>query len=174
MKTVLIVILLLLASLAQLTVAPLFPISGAQADIPLVTMAVLAVYAGPATVMLGMPLVALFLGFGSSRAPGLLIIGYLPLLPLGLAFEEWQLPLNRFVRTILAGAITGLWLRTVLAMGAMVSGAPLAIGPLIGQVLLPGVFFDLALLTLAYLPFRFVGWSGHPMSLRREGFWGSN
>lgn len=173
MKAVLIGVLLLLAVLIQLTVAPLFPIAGAQADIPLITMAVLAVYAGPGTVMFGLPLVALLLGLGSSRSAGLFVICYLPLLPLGLVLEEWRVPLNRFARTLVAGAATGVWLRTVLAVGAMVSGAPLAIGALAGQVLVPGLFFDLALLTLAYLPFRFVGWSGRPMSLRRDGFWGS-
>ena len=173
MKALMVILLLLLACLAQVTVAPLFPISGAQADLPLITMAVLAVYAGPTTVMFGLPLAALFLGFGSSREPGLLVLGYLPLLPLGLVLEEWRVPLNRYARTLVAGGVTGLWLRSVLAAGAMVSGAPLAIGALIGQVLIPGLIFDLALLTLAYVPFRFVGWSGRSLSLRREGYWGS-
>ena len=172
MKALMMAIFLLFACLAQVTVAPLFRVSGAEADLPLVVLALFAVFSGPPAVMLGTPFAAICLGFASSRSPGLLLIGYLPLLPLGMALEEWRVPLNRYGRMLAAGGLTGIWLRLVLVLGAVTSGATVAVAPVIGQVLIPGLIFDLALLTLAYVPLRFVGWNGRPLVLGRKGFGG--
>ena len=156
--------------MAQVTVAPLFPISGAVPDFALVLLVTLAVFSGPTSAMLAIPVTAIFVGFASDRAPGLLIIAYLPLLPLGLLLQEWRIPLNQYLRVIAGGGATGMWIRGVLAIAAVLQGANIAVGPLIFQVLLPGLFLDLALLTIAYVPFRLIGWSGRGMNLQRGGF----
>ena len=102
-KALLIALLFFTAALAEVTVAPLFPISAAVPDIPLVTLVVVTAYAGPYAAMLGIPFVAICLGFASDRSPGVLLIAYLPLLPLAAILEESSLPLNRFARTLITG-----------------------------------------------------------------------
>jgi hypothetical protein len=169
-KALLIALLFFTASLAEVTVAPLFPISAAVPDIPLVTLVVVTAYAGPYAAMLGIPFVAICLGFASDRSPGVLLIAYLPLLPLAALLEESSLPLNRFARTLVTGAATGLWLRLLLAIVAVLQGASLPVVTLIARLLLPGLFLDIALLAVAYLPLRLIGLEGHRMALQRGGF----
>jgi hypothetical protein len=161
---------LVLTALAQVTVAPLFPVAGAVADLPLVALLILTMYAGPTSVMLGLPFVAICAGFASDRAPGLLLFGYLPLLPLAVGIEGLAVPLGKYVRLLLVGVATGLWLRGVLALSSVAQGADPAFGALIGEVLIPGAFLDIALLTVAYVPFRLIGWSGRGMTLQQGGY----
>lgn len=168
MKALGVCLLVVLTALAQVSVAPLFPLSAAIPDYALVTLVILTVFAGPATVMLALPLMALSLGFASDRSPGLLLLAYLPLLPLSLYVEEARVPLNRYAQMAVAGVATGAWARTLLALGAIVGGADPAFGALAGQLVIPGVFLDLALLTLVYVPLRLLGWTGRGMSLQRS------
>lgn len=170
MKAVFLAVALLLTVLSQVTVSSLFPISGAVADLPLITLLLISVFAGPRAVMVGIPAVALMLGFVSDRSPGLLLIAYMPLLPLAALLEESRVPLNHYGRIVFTCLATGLWLRTVLALGAVAQGASLPVGTLVGAVLIPGAFLDIALLTVAYAPCRVVGWSGRGMTLRRSGW----
>ena len=170
MKGILVLLLIIATAMVQVTVAPLFPISGAVPNFPLVLLVMLAAFSGSTAPMFAIPVTAIFVGFASDRAPGLLIIAYLPLLPLGLVLQEWRIPLNQYMRVVAAGAATGVWIRGILALAAVVQGANIAIGPLIFQVLVPGLFLDLALLTIAYVPFRLIGWSGRGMSLQRGGY----
>jgi hypothetical protein len=169
-KAILVLLLIVATAMVQVTVAPLFPISGAVPDFALVLLVTLAVFAGPRAAMLAIPFTAIFVGFATDRAPGLLIIAYLPLLPLALGLQEWRVPLNQYMRVLAAGGGTGLWIRVVLALAAIAQGADVAAGALVFQVLLPGLFLDLALLTIAYAPFRLIGWSGRGMNLQRGGF----
>ena len=168
MKAVGVCLLVVVTALAQVSVAPLFPFSAAVPDYVLVVLVILTVFAGPTTVMLALPLMAICLGFASDRSPGLLLIAYLPLLPLALYGEETRVPLNRYAQIVLAGLATGAWARTLLAFGAIAGGAEPAFGAIVGQLVIPGLFLDFALLTLVYAPFRLLGWSGRGMSLQRS------
>lgn len=173
MKALGVVLLLFTAAAAQVTVSPLFPLSAAVPDLPLLALLMLAVFGGRKPVMYGLPVLAICLGFVSAHAPGLLIIAYLPLLPLATLFDDWQLPLGRYVRVAVGGVAAGLWLRLVLSFAAVVQGADFSFGALLGQVLFPGVILDLALLTVAYVPLRFIGWSGRTMGMQGGGAWSS-
>jgi hypothetical protein len=170
MKAVAIGLLVLLGVLGQVTVASLFPISGGEADLPLITLLLLSVFAGPRAVLIALPIAAIMLGFVSDRAPGLLLLAYLPLPPLALFLDESPLPLNHYARTALTCFGIGVWLRLVLALGAVAQGADMAAGALIRDVMLPGAFLDLALLTVAYIACRFIGWTGRGMTLQRSGW----
>ena len=161
-------LLVVVTALAQVTVAPLFPVSAAVPDYALVVLVILTVFAGPTTVMVALPLMALFLGFASDRSPGLLVMAYLPLLPLALYVEDLRVPLNRYAQMAVAGVATGAWARLLLALGAIAGGADLSFGAIVGQLVIPGLFLDFALLTLVYAPFRLLGWSGRGMSLQRS------
>lgn len=162
---------LLLAAIAQVTVAPLFPVAGAVPEIVLLALVLLAAFSSPSPVMVFTPIVAIGLAFLADRSPGLVLLAYLPLLPLGFALEESPVPLNHYVRTLAMMAVTGLWLRTLLALGAMASGATPAFSLLVSDVLLPGMFLDAALLTVVYIPMRLIGWSGRGMTLQRSRYY---
>jgi hypothetical protein len=170
LKGLLLTLLLLLAALSQAAVAPLFPVSGATPDFLLAAVVVSAVFAGPRMGMAAVPIVALFYAFAVDRSPGLVLVAYLPLLPLAAYASEAGLPLNRFAQTLLAGVATGMWARLVFALAAMAQGAEPAVGLLLGAVLLPGLFLDLALLSLVYLPLRAVRLDPRPLTLRRSEY----
>ncbi len=166
MKGVGVTALLVIVALAQVTVAPLFTIRGAVPELGLLLLLLLALFAGPGSVMAGLPALALFQGFASDRAPGLLVIAYLPLLPFAAALEDWRVPLWEYPRAAIALVVAGFWLRGVLAFGAIAQGADPSFGALVLDVLIPGAFLDLALLTVAYVPLRFIGWGGQRLSLQ--------
>ena len=65
-RAALIAFALLLTALAQVTVAPLFPVSGAVVELPLIVLLLLAVFVGPTAVMFGLPVLALCLSFAAN------------------------------------------------------------------------------------------------------------
>ena len=170
MKAPAIALLLFMACLAQVTVAPLFPFFAAVPDLVLVVLVLLAFFVGPIEVMFGMPFAAVCLGFAADRSPGLLILCYLPLLPLAHMLEDSRVPMNQATRLFVTGAITGVWVRSMLALAAVAQGATADVSALIWQILLPGVFLDVALLAVAYVPFRLLGWQGGDMTLQRSSY----
>ncbi|MGE5594837.1 MAG: hypothetical protein ACM3S1_02240 [Hyphomicrobiales bacterium] len=153
-----------------MTVSPLFPIRGAVPDLMLCVLVATAVYAGPRPAMAAIPAGAILLGFSSDRAPGLLLIGYMPLVPAAFMLEEARLPLNRFLQTLIVGAGTGLWARLMLSCGAFAEGAAFSLSGLLFAVLVPGLILDILLVTFVYLPFRLLGWTARPMTLQRSGY----
>ncbi len=170
MKGALVVFFAGFGVMAQVTVAPLFPLDAAVADLGLLVIVFTALLAGPKATMWTVPLIALFLGFSTSRAPGLLLLAYLPFLPLAYGLGETGMPLNRYLRTLLAALATGLWARGLLGTAAFVQGAQFAPGDLIGAILLPGLVLDALLVTLLYIPCRLAGRTGRSLSLRRTGW----
>ena len=161
---------LLLVVLLQVTAAPLFPLSGAIPDLPLLLQAIIAVFLGPRWGMVCLPIVAVLLGFLTSHQAAIFIVAYLPLLPQTAWLAESGLPLTRFTQVLTAAAITGIWARTLLAAAAMVNGADADVGGLISVVLVPGLILDLALLTFAYAGCRVVGWEPQGTALRQQGY----
>lgn len=169
MSAALVALLLFLAVLLQVTVAPLFPLSAALPDMVLATLVLALAYRGPRVVMVGLPLAAIWLAFASDRAPGLLIAGYLPLLPLMVVGEELQALPNRSMRILATTALTGLWLRSVLAAAAMLKGADPAFAALALKLLLPGLVLDVGLVAVLYFPLRLV-LSVRPLRLSRTAW----
>jgi hypothetical protein len=157
-------------AIAQVTIAPLFPLDAAVADFGLAGIALILLVAGPRAAMAAVPLIALLLSFSTNHSPGLLILCYLPLLPLRVFLSEAQLPLTRYLHTLLAVAATGLWARGLLASVAFVQGAAFMPGDLIGAILMPGLVLDMLILTLLYIPCRLAGVTGRSLSLRRTGW----
>ena len=170
MKLILFVGLMVILPLVQVAIAPLFPIAGANFDFALVVLALLMVFAGPRVFMVALPVTALLLGFVSDHSPALLLVAYLPMLPLAAYVADLRVPLNRYAQTLLAGAATGVFARLLLSLAAVAQGADFGLSYALGQVALPGAFLDLGLLTILYFPLRFVGWVPQPTSLQRGGF----
>lgn len=172
MTAVLVLMAVFAAAVMQATAAPLFPFFNAQPEIGLLLLAWLCAFRGPRTVMWAIPLLALFTGFLIDRSPGLLIAGYLPLAPLmaWLRPRDTNVLFGSYWRVAVAVATTGVFLRLLLSATAMLQGGEPAFITLLFGILLPGIFVDMALLTVAYLPARLLGWSVRSMSLSKGGY----
>lgn len=170
MKAAIIGVALLFVALAHVTAAPLFPLRGAIPDLPLVALVLIATYAGVRAAMVALPVVAIFLGFLTSHEPAAYIVAYVPLLPVAYALEQSNLPLNTFARATAAGLVTGLSARVVLSVSAMIQVEQLMLGPMVWQVLLPGVVLDAMLLVLAYGAAKLAGWESRRLILEPSGY----
>lgn len=170
MNAILVIVVTGFAALAQVTIAPFFPLDAAVADVGLLALVLLSLAAGPKSTMVALPLMALLTGFTTDRSPGLLIFCYLPYLPLAYAFNQVQLPLPRFVRVAAATLTTGMWARGLLGGLAFLQGAPFAPGDLIAAIIIPGLALDALLVALLYVPCRLAGRTGGSLSLRRTGW----
>lgn len=173
MKAFLSVVGVVFAAMWQVTVAPLFPVSNVTFDFVLVALVVVAAFGSPRRAMVCVPVAALAYGFLSDRSPALLLLAYLPLLPLGLYLEEARVPLNHYARTLLATVATGAWVRLLLVLGAVLGGAEATLGDVVFGVIVKGLFLDFALLSVVYVPLRLLGWSGQGMSLQRGTYYSS-
>ena len=161
------------AAIWQVTVAPLFPAWGVTFDFLLLTLVVMTAFGSPQRAMVCIPVAAVASGFLANREPGLILLAYLPLLPLGFYLEGARVPLNHYARTALVLAATGAWARLLFVLASVVGGADATPGLVLVQVILPGAFLDLALLSMVYVPLRLLGWSGQGMSLSRGGYYSS-
>ncbi len=168
MKAIAVLAVIVLAATASVTVAPLFPLRGAVPDFALVALVLLAIAAGPRSAMLGLPALAIALSFLSGRSAGLLIVAYLPLLPLARWLEDASPLMPVYFRLALVTVATGLLARITMSLGAFATGADFLPGLLITDILLPGMVLDWAFFTLAYLPPRAVGWRPRPAALQQR------
>ena len=163
---------LTIVAILQLSLAPLFPLSIAQADLGLVFVAWITLFRGPRTAMWVAPVLAVMTGLLSDRSPGLFMLAYLPIVPL-IAFlrpRDTNMIFGGYWRALGAVVVVGVWGRVILALAAIAQGAEPAVGVLIGSIIAPGIFLDGALLTLAFAPARLVGWDVASMALTRGGF----
>ena len=173
MKGYLAILATVFACVWQVTVAPLFPVGGLTFDFVLLMLVVIAAFGTPRRAMVCVPVAALAYGFLADRAPGLVLLAYLPMLPLGVYLEQSGVPLNHFAQTALAMVATGAWVRLLLVLGAVLGGADGSAGVVLLDFILPGIFLDFALLCVVYVPLRLLGWSVQGMSLQRGGYYSS-
>lgn len=159
---------LVVVAVAQVTVAPRFTVALAQADLLLVSLAVVTVFAGRSAAMVSVPLMAFFLASLTGRSVGLLILAFVPFPLLAYWLSEDGPPITRYLQTLMAVVATGMWARVLLALATIPGGADFAFGVLVVQYLVPGLLLDAALLSLCYLPCRLLGLETRDLSPRRE------
>ncbi|HCV00958.1 MAG TPA: hypothetical protein DGL25_07125, partial [Dehalococcoidia bacterium] len=66
MRAILLGLFVLVTVLAQVAIAPFFPFLGAVVNFPAVMLLLLAIFAGPYSVMYVFPVLVLFLGFSTN------------------------------------------------------------------------------------------------------------
>ena len=157
-----------MAAVLQVTVSPLFPVRGAILDAGLVTIFLVAMLAGPRAAMFAVPVVAILVSFGTDRAPGVLLIAYLPMLPAATMVDEASLPLSRYFRLLAVFVSAGLWARVVLSAAAMADGAGLQVASMVTDVLLPGMLIDALVFSALWIPLRLTKVSERDLTLRRS------
>ena len=64
----------------------------------------------------------------------------------------------------------GIWARAVFSVVAVTSGASLAVGPVVTDILLAGAVLDAAVVSVVYALCRWVGWPVRSLDLEQEGF----
>ncbi|MCA9822251.1 MAG: hypothetical protein R3C29_03635 [Dehalococcoidia bacterium] len=165
MRELIYALLLLVLASAQTTVAPIFRVGGAELQFVLLFVLLVLLLEGPRPAMIATPIAAVSLAFVMGRSPALMLISFLPLVVAAAWLDELRLPVTRFAVVAGAFAGAGIWARFVLALSAMVQGADIALGTLVIDVLLAGILLDLALLAVASLVVRLVGFEQRPLSL---------
>ena len=158
-------ILLVFVVAAQVSVAPLFRLAGAEFAFVLLFVLLVLVIEGPGPAMIATPAAAILLSFAAGRAPGLMLIAFLPLVVAAAWLDDLRLPVTR--SAVIGGAflVASGWARLVLAVAAIIQGADVALATLFIDVLLAGILLDLALLTVAAGIVRLVGSEHRPLSL---------
>ncbi len=146
-----------LVAAIQVAAVPLFTVAGATAELGVVAILVTLLVAGPRPAMLMTPAIALAVGFAGSRAPGLLLIGYTAVLPIGYLLDRYGMPPGPYPRLLITACAGGLWVRLVLSLSAFLNGAAFEPVVLLRDIITPGLAFDAALITLAYVPLRLAG-----------------
>lgn len=167
MRAPLVLALVVMAGVAQVTVASLFPLRGAVVEFGLLTVMLVALTAGPRAGMVAAPFAALAVGFASNRAPALLILAYLPLLPVAAFIEEARLPFARYLQLLATMVLCGIWARGVLTVGPIAQGADLPILALFRDLLIPGIVLDFLAFTAIYVPMRMIGRGADSFTLAR-------
>ena len=159
------------AALAQVAIAPLFPLQGAVAEFPVVVLLLLAMFAGPYAVMAALPVLALMLGFSTNIGFEWLTLAYLPLAPCAAWIQRQRaIPQTPYALALVMAVAAGVWARGTLAGVAMVEGASPGFGTLALEVILAGAVFDAALISVGYFLGRRLGWSVRSLDLRTAEF----
>jgi len=172
-RAALLILLILATAVAQVAVAPFFPVLDAVVQLPIVVLLLLAVFAGPYAVMTGLPVLVLFLGFATNLEFEWFVLAYLPLLP-ATAWIQRQLALPRTPYVLLLLIVIGaaLWARAVFAVAAVTSGASPALGAVVLDILLPGAAFDAVVLSIGYVLCRWIGWPVRSLELQEVEYQG--
>lgn len=170
MRALLLLPLLLATVLAQVAVAPFFPLAGAVVELPVVALLLLAAFAGPLAVMLALPVLVLFLGFAANVEFEWLVIAYLPLLPAAAWLQRQPLPQTPYTLVLAVTVAAAVWARAVFAAVAVTSGASPDLGAIVAEVLVPGTVLDAAVLSAGYALCRWIGWPARSLELERAGF----
>jgi hypothetical protein len=159
-----------LVATLHVTVVPLFAVGAATAELGVIAILVALMTSGPRAAMVLTPAVALAVSFSSDRAPGLLLLCYAAVLPIGYALDRYGTPPGSFGRLMTTALLSGVWVRTVLSVAAYLEGAAFDPAVLIGDVLLPGAAFDAAIFALVYVPLRLTGHASPRFSLATRGW----
>ena len=171
MRAPVLLLLALATAVAQVAIAPFFPLLGAVVELPVILLVVLAIFAGPRAVMIVLPILVLFLGFSTNVEFEWLIAAYLPILPCAAWIQRQRaIPQTPYVLALGMTLAAGIWARGVFAAVAMAAGASPDIGGAVADVLLPGAALDAVVLSLAYAVCRWVGWPVRSLDLQRADF----
>ncbi len=171
MRALLLVILAFVAVLAQVAVAPLFPLADALIEVPVVVLLLLAIFAGPYAVMIALPILVLFLGFSTNVEYEWLIAAYLPLLPCAAWIQrQHAIPQTPYVLVLIVALGAGAWARAVFSTVALASGASPDFGAVFVEIVLPGAAFDAIVLSVIYGLCRWVGWPARSLDLQQAEF----
>jgi hypothetical protein len=170
-RAALLVLLVLATVLAQVAIAPFFPLAGAVVDLPVVVLLLLAIFAGPGAVMVALPLLVLFLGFSTNAGYEWLVLAYLPILPCAAWIQRQPLiPQTPYALVLAMAVAAAVWTRLVFAGVALTSGASIDVSGLVADILAPGAAFDAVVLSVAYFLCRQVRLPTRSLDLDRAEF----
>lgn len=133
---------ILLIATAQVAVAPLFPVLGSTAELPLAAAAILAWARGVKSLTVALPAIAIATGLVAGRDLGLYLVGYAALLPASALAGAYRWPLGSWPGALVALVATGIWFRSLLVVAALLDGAHVTAPEALRYALLPGAVAD--------------------------------
>lgn len=134
----------LLVAAAQGTVAPLFPVAGATAELPLVAAALLGWLRGVRSTLVFVPAAAAATAALAGRDLGLYVVGYAAIVPALAAAGEHRWPLGRWMGAAVALVAAGAWFRLLLVAAALLDGAEMGATDVLRHAVAPGTAADAA------------------------------
>jgi hypothetical protein len=149
-------LLLLFIAVAQVTVAPRYPLSAAFPDYMLVTLVVWAILRPTEDTMVALPLGALFLGAVGPLSVMVLTFIYITILPAALLLRALS-PLGSFLNAIVLLIGATLLRDLVLAAEAVSAGANVGTSDIVLRAFFPGLALNLLLFPFFYFGIRFLG-----------------
>jgi hypothetical protein len=147
---------LLLVAVAQVTVAPRYPLSAAFPDYMLVTLVVWVMIRPRDDSMAALPLGAFLVGATGPQSVMVLMFVYLTLLPGALVLRALS-PLGSFLNSLVLLIGATLLRDLVLAAEAVSSGANVGLTDVLFRAYFPGLALNLLLLPFFYLGLRYLG-----------------
>jgi hypothetical protein len=151
MKGIAVVVAVLVIPVAQYSVVPYFDVSGTVVDLMLITLALLVAFTSVGAMLAAIPAMAILAGLISDSSIVVLVLGYLPLLPLAYTFEtELPYDLPTFARLAIAVALTSVWVRLLGAAMLLIEGASFGPAELLTASILPGFLLDTVAFLIVY------------------------
>lgn len=150
-------LLVVVAAVAQVAVAPLYPLGAAVAEMGVVAILLIAAWCGPRAAMVAVPALAVCVAFAAGRQPALFLLAYLPLLPAAALLQELRAPGATSLQLSVLAVVGGAWARLVFVASALFQGADVPGAMVVTDLLLPGMVLDAGLFLLCYLPVRLLG-----------------
>ena len=153
MRYLLFVPLILFVAIAQVAVAPYFPLLGVTANLLLVLLACWAVIRGPKEVMVLIPVAGLFKDLITTDPVGASVLALMPIVFLA-AIRERRPTESEFLPTVAVVAVASIAYNLLYLMALTAVGDEFSWLQMLGRVLLPAMLFNALLTPIFYLPVR--------------------
>lgn len=147
-----------LSSIAQISIAPFFTISGAILDFNLLAIIFIATYLSRKISIGALVLLSLLTGAITETPYEWVLLAYLPTIPLIYFIYLLRGETTRTFTTVLATAtVIGLWGRILMSVVAVSDGTSTSFGVVITQILAPGILLDMVLVIIFYGIYKMAG-----------------
>lgn len=153
MRYLLFVPLILFVAVAQVAVAPYFPLLGVTPNPLLVLLACWAIIRGPKEVMILIPVAGLFKDLITSDPVGASLLALMPIVPLA-AIRERRPTESEFLPTVAVVAAASITYELLYLMALTAVGDEFAWLQTLVRVLLPAMLLNALLTPIFYLPVR--------------------
>ncbi|GEM_PF-2093126 len=151
-------IIIVITILAQVSIAPLLPISGALIDTNLLVIVFISSYLSRKIALGALLFLTLLAGSITNISYEWIFLAYLPAILLihffGLITKD---PSPHLIRILAVGAITGIWARILMSLVAFSEGASISLITVFTQILAPGILMDILAIAIFYGIFQIVG-----------------
>ena len=151
-------IIIVITILAQVSIAPLLPISGAIIDTNLLAIVFISSYVSRKIALGALLFLTLLVGSITNIPYEWIFLSYLPAILLIHFFGlNTKNPRPYLIRMLAVGVITGIWTRILMSLVSFSEGVSALFTTVFTQILAPGILMDILVIAIFYGIFRLVG-----------------